>query len=181
MSPSSEAPTPRQLRYLRALAEKTGTTFVSPSTRAQASSEIDRLSRLPREPRRRDIVEDDRAVYATAVQAEEVVGFGSSATWLVNRPPPASREQPLELAHYSVSAGERVLHALSTGGSVRITDRPRAGDGRSYLVERDATSKQDGELPALLADYLEQARRLDDVPMASSAVRRVLGEAAADV
>ena len=109
------------------------------------------------------------------------MGFGSSATWRLNPLPRVRRRESLELARYKVSAGERVLHAVSCGASVRITDRPRAGDGRSYLVERDATSDQDGELRALVADYLEQARRLDDVPMASSAVRQLLGAVDASV
>ncbi len=108
MSPSSEAPTPRQLLYLRALAGRTGTTFTSPSTRAQASREIDRLTRLPREPRRGDHVEDDRVVYATAVHAEEVAGFGSSATWRMSPPPPARRKEPLEPTRHTLGGPERI-------------------------------------------------------------------------
>lgn len=179
MSPSSEAPTPRQLRYLRALAEKTGTTFTYPSTRAQASREIDRLSRRPREPRdsrARDHVEDHQGVYATAVQVEEVAGFGASATWRVSPPAPARRNDPLELARYTVRGRERVLNAVRRGGRMRIIDCPCAPEGRSYLVERDAVGERAGELRALVADYLEQARLLDDVPMAAGAVRQLLGE-----
>ncbi len=184
MSRSSKAPTPRQLRYLRALAARSATTFTYPSTRAQAGREINRLSKLPREPRasrRLDHLEDDQVVYATAVQVEEVAGFGASATWRVSPPPPARRKEPLELARYTVSGGERVLYAVTRGGRTRITDRPCAADGRSYLVERDAGAERGGELQALVADYLEQARLLDDVPMAASAVRQLLGEVCADV
>ena len=47
MSRRSEQPTPRQLRYLRILADRTGTTFVNPSTSTEASREIRRLEALP--------------------------------------------------------------------------------------------------------------------------------------
>ena len=47
MSQRSDQPTPRQLRYLRILAERTGTTFANPSTRGEASREIRRLKALP--------------------------------------------------------------------------------------------------------------------------------------
>jgi hypothetical protein len=98
MSASSEAPTVRQLHHLRALADRSGTTFSSPSTRAQASREIDRLSRLPREPRdsrSRDHLQDDQLAYATAVGVEEVAGFGAWAAWRVSAPPPARRRPPM--------------------------------------------------------------------------------------
>lgn len=37
------APTPKQLRFLRGLATRTGTTFQTPRTKKQASKQIDRL------------------------------------------------------------------------------------------------------------------------------------------
>ena len=40
------------LRYLRALASKTGTTFSTPETTQQASAEIDRLRGLPQKHRK---------------------------------------------------------------------------------------------------------------------------------
>jgi hypothetical protein len=109
MSPSSEAPTPRQLHHLRALADRSGTTFTYPSTRAQASREIERISRLPREPRdsrRRDHLEDDQVAYATAVRVEEVAGFGSGATWRVSPPRSARRREPLAASAARQLAGE---------------------------------------------------------------------------
>jgi hypothetical protein len=81
-------PTARQLRYLRQLAELTGTSFTPPATRQQASREIDRLRRRPRSSRqeRRD---DRRAVSrelaeqqpASSVGRDEVAGYGSNAHW----------------------------------------------------------------------------------------------------
>jgi hypothetical protein len=82
---SNNAPTPRQLRYLRFLANRSGTTFTNPSTRRQASAEIDRLRGLS--SRRRvqdtDFAEDPerRLVYATGQQPGEAYGYGSSASW----------------------------------------------------------------------------------------------------
>jgi hypothetical protein len=52
--------------------------------------------------------------------------------------------------------------------SVRVTDVPARGRARAYLVEREL--EQDGyeALKALVADYLDQAALLEDVPMAVS-------------
>ena len=82
-------PTPKQLAYLRGLAEKTGTTFAYPQTSAQASAEIKRLKAQRRSSggdarrERRDIQRDlqTRPDDATAVRANHVRGYGSSARW----------------------------------------------------------------------------------------------------
>ena len=42
-----EKPTPKQLRYLKRLAERTGGTFAYPQTKAEASREIERLKGRP--------------------------------------------------------------------------------------------------------------------------------------
>jgi hypothetical protein len=82
-SSSSSAPSSRQLRYLRALADKTGTTFTYPVTRAEASCEIRALQARNREPRVpwHTVDDGDATTYATAVDASEVDGYGSSARW----------------------------------------------------------------------------------------------------
>jgi hypothetical protein len=83
----------------------------------------------------------------------------------------------VELARYSVPAGVRVLHGQRIHGVVRITDRPAVAGGRCYLVERELEQEGPGSyaaLQALIVDYLEQARLLDEVPMASSSVRHDL-------
>jgi hypothetical protein len=74
----------------------------------------------------------------------------------------------VELARYVVSAGERQLFAQRIFGVVRVTDVPVAAGGRSYLVERELEQDGYGALKALVADYLRQAERLDEVPMACS-------------
>jgi hypothetical protein len=88
MSNQDSKPTGAQLRYLRQLADQTGTTFTPPATHRHASAEIARLKRRPRSARfeRRD---DRRAVDrtlreqqpASSVRDDEIQGYGSSATW----------------------------------------------------------------------------------------------------
>ncbi|HEX4836960.1 MAG TPA: hypothetical protein VFV03_00325 [Solirubrobacteraceae bacterium] len=185
------APTERQMRFMRSLAEETGTSFVYPKTRKDASAEIKRLIEIrdtaevpsvePGEPQEHDIERDDadeQLVYATGVAAEEVAGFGFTASWHTTSTPSVVvgeqrvTGQPTELERYRVSSGERVLYVQRVSGSVRITDRPASGQGRSYLVERKLEEDGYGALKALLVDYIEQARELDEVPMASSLIRR---------
>jgi hypothetical protein len=74
----------------------------------------------------------------------------------------------IELARYSVPVGERVLYGQRVNGVVRVTDVPARGRGRAYLVEREL--EQDGydALKALVTDYLDQAKLLEDVPIAVS-------------
>jgi len=199
MSPSADglSPTSAQLRYLRVLAEQTGTTFVNPRTRVQASREIDRLRQLKdeapasrsdeREADQEARAEREQLVYATALAPEEVSGFGSTASWRTS-PSPVMRTPPkhsrvgerTELARYQVSRGERVLYGQRINGCVRITDRPALGRGRSYLVERELEQDGYSALQALVADYIEQSRELDEVPMASSVVRSQLEHGGSD-
>jgi len=82
-------PTPKQLAYLKSLAEQTGTTFAYPKTTAQASAEIRRLKTRPqsstgeRTRERRDVQRDlaERPDDAAAVRRRDVRGYGSSARW----------------------------------------------------------------------------------------------------
>ena len=67
-----------------------------------------------------------------------------------------------------MSAGERVIYGQRINGCVRITDRPASGAGRSYLVERECEQDGYSAPKALVADYVEQSRELDEVPMASN-------------
>jgi hypothetical protein len=82
--------TPKQLRYLRDLALKTGQSFAYPRTAAEASREIDRLRgsrRTPTADRRRELRAVSREMAerrggAVAVDAEyELEGYSASATW----------------------------------------------------------------------------------------------------
>ena len=83
-----DKPTPKQLRYLKRLAERTGGTFAWPQTKAEASREIERLKSRPSSARS-DVVRERRAVSddltrrgdAAAVRPDEVSGYGSTARW----------------------------------------------------------------------------------------------------
>lgn len=82
-------PTPRQLTYLRGLAERTGQTFTYPHTFAEARREIDRLkvvcpeSRVERRLERKQIADAiaQGPADAARVRSSEITGYGSSATW----------------------------------------------------------------------------------------------------
>lgn len=73
-------PSPRQLNYLKALAERTGQTFTWPQTRSQASREIARLKRTRAStPAERAIEQiDDRAAREAAQNALPSKGLRSS-------------------------------------------------------------------------------------------------------
>jgi hypothetical protein len=175
-SASVPQPTPKQLSYLRSLADQTGTTFVTPRTRPEASAEIDRLRKLSRRRRSRDFAESDRRpapVYGTAPQPDELTGYGSSAHWRTTRvkdPKTPSGEptvgQLVEQARYTISSGERVIYGQRIAGSVRLVDKPAAG-GRSFLIDRDLQRDGLAALQALVGDYLTQARELDAIPAAA--------------
>ena len=189
-------PTPRQLRYLRSLAERTGQTFTYPHTFAEAGREIDRLkavrpeSRAERRIERKEIADqlatgpEDSA----RVREDEISGRGSSATWAHNaqrEPQPTSdrpapkRSTPIvgtltELARYTVAEGERIVYGQRVDGVVRVTDRPATPGRRrrSYLVERGLQTKD--ELDALVRDYVAEAERADAPPLAHCPVDRYL-------
>lgn len=82
------APTTRQLNYLRSLALKTGETFATPRTSAEASREIDRLKGRVRPAlahRLERVTTERAAVHGLPTMAgyrdDEITGYGSNATW----------------------------------------------------------------------------------------------------
>lgn len=87
--PQPKKPTTKQMEYLGDLAKRTGETFPFPTTRAQASAEINRLKRRPvlsSAERRREAFEarcrdGERHGDAATVREDEVAGYGASATW----------------------------------------------------------------------------------------------------
>ena len=68
----------------------------------------------------------------------------------------------VELARYTVSAGERVIHGQRVLGVVRLRDDPASGEGRHFVIERELTTM--AELEAIVADYLQQAATWDTIP-----------------
>jgi hypothetical protein len=88
MSPTEKPPTQKQLRYLRNLAEQRGESFAYPQTFSEASDQIERLKRRPRQSRadrRRELLEVSRAMAtrgdASSVRETEIVGYGSNCRW----------------------------------------------------------------------------------------------------
>jgi hypothetical protein len=85
----TQKPTAKQLRYLRHLASSRGQSFTPPTTRAEASSEIERLKAVrpqPRAERRAEVFAYSRGISdrwggATAVREDEIEGYGSTARW----------------------------------------------------------------------------------------------------
>jgi hypothetical protein len=85
MSSTDFPPTFKQLRYLRTLAGRAGQTFATPRTRAQASAEIRRLKAVRATGLTFAEMQAEQAVRThgdvAIVQAWEVAGHGSTATW----------------------------------------------------------------------------------------------------
>jgi hypothetical protein len=100
--------------------------------------------------------------------------------------PATSRTRPdgmgelgYELGRYTIAgAGERVLCGRRVNGEAIVIDAPTGSEGHVYLVERGV--EQDGypALKALVADYLQTARALGRIPMATSTAKSMLGEPA---
>src|SRR5437588_2477365 len=150
MSNHSDPATGKQLGYLRSLAERTGTTFVTPRDRGHASQEIERLRLLRRDSG--SYLETaaeaaPEAVYATAPHTGETEGFGASAKWRTSRrettprtgrasrdeepcsADDATRRGPRSLATYTDSAGEkRELIVMAVSEGTLVIDR-FAGSG----------------------------------------------------
>lgn len=87
-------PTAKQMRYLRDLADRLGQTFAYPSTRREASAEIQRLKALAagrerdldRDTARREHLQTSRDMAEqfggdSRHTDDEVTGYGSTATW----------------------------------------------------------------------------------------------------
>ena len=82
------------------------------------------------------------------------------------RTPLEQTNERVELARYTITAGERVIYGQRIRGVVRLVDVPAQGRGRRYLIERELTSM--AELEAIVADYIDQAARWDAIPAAGS-------------
>jgi hypothetical protein len=96
----------------------------------------------------------------------------ATVTALVRNGNPVGKR--VELGRYSVPGGERILYGQRVDGVVRVTDVPASGHGRAYLIERELEQDGYAALRALVADYLQQARRLGAPPMALSPLQRYL-------
>jgi hypothetical protein len=183
MPETPKKPTAKQLSYLRTLAQRTGQTFTWPNSTQEASAQIRRLkgtpasSRLERQIEHKQIADQIASAPAdsTRVRDDEVHGWGSTATWAnqptraagapAAKPPAANVGKRTELARYTTPAGERILVGQRVNEVVRVSDIPASPGGRAYLVERGLEQDGNSALNALIADYLQQAQMLADVPM----------------
>jgi hypothetical protein len=181
MSNHNQPVTSKQLAYLRALANQTGTTFVSPGGRREASREIERLRSLQRDSG--SYLETaaeaaPQAVYATAPHAGEIEGFGASAKWRTSmretrartgRPrrdgeecsaEDGSRRSPRRLATYADGRGEkRELIATTVSDGTLVIDRFASSGWDPRLVGR-LHADEPAENARLLAHlYLHDERR----------------------
>jgi hypothetical protein len=173
--------TPKQLSYIKQLALQTGTTFTPPTTRRDASREIERLKALKAsigtylEVPRHDLDPAEQP-YATEQKAGETVGYGSSARRSTPLPPGAATapqrndSEPFELGRYETSTGEkRALYGIRIEGKPRIIDAAADGPGRIYTVEEELCEKGGyGEVKGLVANYIADAEHLGRIPMAKS-------------
>jgi hypothetical protein len=173
--------TGKQLAYLRALANQTGTTFVIPRGRREASREIERLRRLKRDSGsylETTAEAAPEAVYATAPHASETEGYGASAKWHTSRretTPRAgrpsrdqgpcraedgARRSPRRLATYADGSGEkRELIAMTVSDGTLVIDR-FAGSGYDPVLVGRLHADEPVENARLLARmYLDDERR----------------------
>jgi hypothetical protein len=133
-------PTPKQLRYMRALAEQTGTTFTTPRSTGEASQQIKELEQRKRTPRS-DVQRERRAVSrdmaicrgdAAQIRPDELSGYGSSASWTTD----AGEE-----------AGPRVVHCKRERYDVYV------GRGRGSRWGNPFKSPHDGTREEVIAKY----------------------------
>jgi hypothetical protein len=138
---STRKPTPPQLRYLRILTEKTGTTFTLPKSFGEAKRLIDEMKGRKPTPRsemrreRREISRDmaTRRGDAAQVRTTEIHGYGSKATWTTD-----AREE----------AGPRVVHCerepfdVYCGRGSRSLGLPASKWANPFRIGRDGTREQ---------------------------------------
>jgi hypothetical protein len=136
--------TTKQLRYLRALAAKTGTTFAPPRSSQEASKEISRMRQLasrPIEPGERDGREGR---YGTAPDdepsqqpdAKQPARRGSEPTTPNgNSPAPSRRVTAAVIDNHVENGARRQLITLPVGEHRLLIDRPLEG-GDARLLAR---------------------------------------------
>jgi Domain of unknown function (DUF4326) len=130
-------PTPRQLRYLRVLAQRSGTTFTTPQSIGEASRMIETMQQRKRTPtgevrRERRAVSQDIATRrgdAAQVRPSELMGQGSSATWR-RREPQAADARP------------RVVHCKRERYDVYVGRGRGSRWGNPFRTPRDGTREQ---------------------------------------
>ena len=71
---------------------------------------------------------------------------------------------PVELARYTAAGQQRIIRGQRILGVVRLSDVPADnGNARRYVIERELETH--AEVNALVADYLAEAKRWDQIPV----------------
>lgn len=71
---------------------------------------------------------------------------------------------PVELARYTAAGEHRIVRGQRLLGVVRLSDVPADdGNARRYVIERELETH--AEVQALVADYLAEAERWDQIPV----------------
>ena len=119
----------------------------------------------------------NRGDAARVIEGVETTGYGCSATWkggrVVTTPTvtetrrAGQTNERVELARYTVSAGERVIHGQRVLGVVRLVDEPASGDGpplrhRARADRRWPSSRRSSPTTS------SRPRRWDVIPAAGS-------------
>ena len=131
-------PTAKQERYLRTLAEKRGVSFVPPRTRTEASRAIRELLRRSRTAARtkRATGAPSRTRWRTPATTRASARASSRATGLRHLGEAVmSAGTGVELARYTITAGERVVWGQRIDGIRRLSD-VAAGRARAPLPDR---------------------------------------------
>ncbi len=142
----SRPPTLKQQRYLRLLAQRTGTTYTPPRTRDEASTTIEELKSRRHSPhgeiqRDRSTVARDMATRrgdAAQVTSRELNGYGASATW-AGMPTIGPKVVHCKREEYDVYVGRLPVPDGAPPGSDGFWGNPwKAGrDGtRAQVIER---------------------------------------------
>jgi hypothetical protein len=159
--------TAKQLRYLRALAQKTGTTFAPPRSSQEASREISRMRQLasrPIEPGERDGREGR---YGTApddepsepADAKPLAPRDSETTARNgNGRAPSRRVTAVVIANHVEDGARRQLITLPVGEHRLLIDRPLEG-GAARLVARLAPDEPNGNARLIARMYLADPQR----------------------
>ena len=162
------APSAKQAKYLSDLQRKLGLPQKPAATAEEARAELDRLIAI-RNSRGPDT---DRP---TQTETNTMSTITTAPVLPDTRTSPKHQQGSYTLPDGTV----RVIYAQRVLGHVRLTDEPEhRGDGaRAYLIERclDVGPVADGtsavaHMNALVADYLEEANRLQRCPLERAAL-----------
>ena len=148
--------TGKQLRYLRTLAQRTGTTFTPPRTSTDASREINRMRRLDRLPVQPGEGDGREGRYGTAPDDEP--SREPESTTAHDCEPPRARVTGTVIATHEEDGTQRQLLTIPVGDERLLIDRAlTAKDTR--LLARLAADEPAGNARLIATMYLADPTR----------------------